>query len=264
MASSLSPLGALVRRHDPDRFLTALFAPPAKRETLFVLFAVNNELARAREVTREPMLARIRLQWWREVALGERRRHEVAGPLGEALDAGAVARQDVLDMIDGREAEAEEAIADLAAWRAYLLGTAGALATAAGRVLGGDGAALERLRLLGAGYGAAGLLRSVPVLARQGRCLLPEDLLGAHGLTFHAAVAAPGDARLRPVLAALAGEGLALLAEGRGAIPAPVRAAALPAVLARRDLRRVGRPAAPRGLGDRLAVLAAGAGVLPV
>ena len=27
-------IAALVRRHDPDRFLTALFAPPQKRDVL--------------------------------------------------------------------------------------------------------------------------------------------------------------------------------------------------------------------------------------
>ena len=42
--SEVSALGALVRRHDPDRFLTALFAPEAKREGLFVLYAFNHEL----------------------------------------------------------------------------------------------------------------------------------------------------------------------------------------------------------------------------
>ena len=41
---------ALVRRHDPDRFLTALFAPAERRDALLVLYAFNHELARAREV----------------------------------------------------------------------------------------------------------------------------------------------------------------------------------------------------------------------
>jgi phytoene synthase len=58
---------ALVRRHDPDRFLTALFAPSEKRNALLTLYAFNHELARAREVVSEPPLALIRLQWWREV-----------------------------------------------------------------------------------------------------------------------------------------------------------------------------------------------------
>src|SRR5271156_3271915 len=81
----LSPVGALVRRHDRDRFQTALFAPAARREALFALYAFNYEIARVRESVREPMLGQIRLQWWREAidaayAGAASRRHEVAGP----------------------------------------------------------------------------------------------------------------------------------------------------------------------------------------
>ena len=81
-------IAALVRRHDPDRFLTALFAPADKRDTLLTLYAFNHELARAREVVSEPPLALIRLHWWREVVEGAQRRHEVAEPLSAALTAG--------------------------------------------------------------------------------------------------------------------------------------------------------------------------------
>ena len=66
-------LAALVRQHDPDRFLTALFAPAAQRDALLALYAFNHELARAREVASEPTLALIRLQWWREVVDGAAR-----------------------------------------------------------------------------------------------------------------------------------------------------------------------------------------------
>ena len=76
-------LADLVRRHDPDRYFCTLFAPAAAREALFTLYAFNHELARAREVTREPGLALIRLQWWREVVEGAVRQHEVARPLAE-------------------------------------------------------------------------------------------------------------------------------------------------------------------------------------
>ena len=34
----LSRPGEIVRQHDPDRFLTALFAPPERRDTVFVPF----------------------------------------------------------------------------------------------------------------------------------------------------------------------------------------------------------------------------------
>jgi len=257
-APDLAPHAAAVRRHDPDRFFTALFAPPARRDVLFLLYAFNHELARAREVASEPMLALIRLQWWREVVQGEAKRHELATPLSAALEAGHLDRDGLLAMIDARETEAEPAIATRAAWREYIAGSAGAIAMAAGRALGAEAAVLPGLRALGCAYGVAGLLRSVAAQARAGRCLLPEDVLGGHGLTPHDVIA-------RPELAAaamtdLAADGVAWLAEGRRRYPAAIRAAALPGVFARRDLARVGRPDwERRTLADRLAVMIAGA-----
>ena len=251
----LSPVGALLRHADPDRFLTALFAPPAQREALFTLYAFNNELARARDSTSQPMLAMIRLQWWREVVEGAVRSHEVASPLSALLDAGLVDRAEALALIDAREA-ALDIFETVAAWRDYIAASAGGLAMAAGRVLGAPGEA--RLRAFGAAYGVAGVLRSVPALARAGRSELPEDALAAQGLVPEAVTAAPDAPAVQAVVAGLADEGRAFLAAaGRGRVPAAWRAAALPGTLARRDLRRPGA-AGPRGLGDRLAVMAAG------
>jgi phytoene synthase len=247
---------ALARRADPDRFLTALFAPPEKRATLMLLYAFNHELARAREVAREPALALIRLQWWREVVEGARRRHEIAEPLSEAIAAGRLAAADLLAMVNGREIEAEPGIATLERWRDYLRGTAGALALAAGRLLGADQPMLERLTELGTGYGVAGQLRGIATLAAHGRCLLPRDVLAAHGLSEEQVIARPGDARLSPALAVLARHGQTLLRRP-APMPRAILAAALPAVLARRDLARVGQAARRRGLGDKVAVLAA-------
>ena len=270
----LSPLGALVRRHDPDRFLCALFAPEALRERLFVLYAFNHELARAREVASMPMLALIRLQWWREVVEGARRSHEVASPLLDAIEAGVFDRAALLALVEARETEAEDAIATLDAWRDHVLAGAGGLAEEAARCLGAtrpvDGAGVaeapgvrEAVRALGAAYGVAGTLRSVATLARQGRCLLPEDVLARHGLDRDAVIAAPRGPGMDGVRAALAAEGWALLRQGAAVrLPRRVTPAALPAVLARRDLRHAGgNEAGPRSLGDRLAVtLAAAAG----
>lgn len=251
----LSACAEIVRRHDPDRFLTALFAPPEMRETLFVLYAANHELARAREVVSNPMLALIRLQWWREVAEGARRRHEVAGPLGEALDAGRLEAADLLAMIDGREAETEP-IATEAAFRNYVQATAGGVAVAAGRALGAAGPALDALRGLGAAYGAAGILRSVPALARQSRCVLPEDVLARHGLGPEDVIAAPDRAGMEDVRTRIAAMAFEWLKAGRACrLPRQAVAAALPAVLAARDLAR--HRLGARGVADRLAVTAA-------
>lgn len=239
---------AVVRQHDPDRYFTALFAPAGKRETLCVLYAFNHELARAREVVSEPHLALIRLHWWREVVEGTAKRHPVAEAITQAMAAGDLLATDLRAMIDAREAEADAEMPTVADWRAYLLGSAGGLAVAAGRLLGI--VEPEALRPLGAAYGAAGVLRAVPALARQGRCLLPADVLAAHGLSPEAVVSgADPTAAIR-----------ALTAEGRGflrpiVLPRAAIAAALPAVLARRDLARLPAPPVPRGLGDKCAVI---------
>jgi phytoene synthase len=244
--TGLSAMGELVRRHDPDRFFTVLFAPPERREALFTLYALNHELARAREVVREPFAALIRLQWWREVVEGARRRHEVAGPVGQALDVGWLSATDLEGMIAAREAEAE-GLETLAAFEAYALGAAGGVMVAAARALGLADA--EALRPWGAAYGVAGVLRSVGAHARQGRCLLPLDLVRAAGLSEGAVIADPVASALDPVRARLSAVG-AGWASTRVAVPRRAVAAALPVVLARLRLR--GRD------GGRLGVVWAG------
>jgi phytoene synthase len=255
---ALDPIAALVRRNDPDRFLTALFAPPEHRDALLTLYAFDHELARAREVTSDPHLALIRLHWWREVVEGERRRHEVATPLAALLDAGRLPAETLLPIIDAYEIEAAPCVETLSQWRTWLLEGAGGIAVAAGRLLGVEDP--EPLRPSGAALGAARVIRWNHALARRGRCLFPVDLLAEGGISVHEAIAAPGSAAVIGVSRRLAAEGERFLTQApSGRLPRPVLAAALPAVLARRDLRRgpESQPA-PRGLADRLAVTWAG------
>ena len=236
MSGMLSRPGEIVRRFDPDRFFASLFAPAVRREALWALYAFNHEVARAAEVAREPFMAAIRLQWWREVVEGADRRHEVATPLRELLAAGLLDRDGLLALIVGREQELEP-LPDLAAWTAYLRATAGGLAAEAGRVLGASEAEMAGLRDLGAAYGAAGVLRSVAAQARMGRCLLPLDVLDAAGLTPEAVVAAPDF--VAPVRAVLAEVGLDLLRDGRRVrLRRGIMAAGAVAATVAGDLRR--------------------------
>ncbi|UPY38497.1 squalene/phytoene synthase family protein [Sediminicoccus sp. KRV36] len=254
-APQLSACGAIARRHDPDRFLCALFAPPAKREALFTLIAFNHELARAREAASNPIIALMRMTWWREVvehaAEGRpARQHEVAAPLHAAIQAGSLDAAGLITMAEAREMEAEEeGIASIAALHAYLRGTAGGFAVVAGRLLGAPVALLPALQQAGMLQGLAGVLRAVPVLAGQGRCLLPRELIPPE-----AVIAAPEAAA--PVIRRLAAEAPAQ--PDLSGLPRAAQAAGLPLVLAQRDLRRLarGKPVR-RGLMDRLAVILA-------
>jgi phytoene synthase len=249
MQSALQTVEAIVRRHDPDRFITTLFAPSDKRGVLLTLYAFNHELARAHEVAREPGLALIRLQWWREVVEGEARPHEVATPLAQALAAGLLPRADLLAMIEAREADVEPA-ATLAALLDRLAHGPGSLAAAGGTILGATPDERAALRRLGAGAGMSGLLRNLAPYARLGRCQIPTEILTRHGLTAADVIADPHTAT--QAREALVGEAQNLLGTPQR-FRRSILAAALPSVLARRDLHR--RPREARGLGDKLAVL---------
>lgn len=218
------------------------------------LYAFNHELARAREVVSEPPLALIRLQWWREVVEGTRRRHEVATPLGEALDAGLLAQADLLALIDAREEEVEPAFETMGDWHGWLLAGAGGLAVAAARLLGAPDP--EQARPLGAAYGAAGVLTSAAIFAAQGRCLLPHDVLDTHRLTPEEFIADTEGGQAQAAMAELAQDARSFLAH-KPKLPRKAVAAVLPAVFAERDLVRWPEILRPRALGDRLMVLGA-------
>ncbi len=259
--NQLSHAGRTARAHDPDRFLAGLFAPEPRREALFLLIAFNHELVRALETGSAhrgmgPIAALIRLQWWREVVQGEPRRHELAEPLAAALAAGALRRDSLLAIIEAREAEAE-GIETLPQWQEIQLQGAGGMQVAAAEALGErDPAVLDRLRRIGAAYGAGAIWRHHRAILGAGRCPFPDELLTRAGSSRDGilAAAAPLDPAL---LAPLREAGRRWLGEaGRLRLCRARIAAGLPAVLARRDL--AGAPVSgPRGLGDRLALTAA-------
>lgn len=265
---ALPPLAALARRADPDRFLASLFAPPEKREALWALIGFDHELARAVPATSQMMTALIRLQWWRDMlaeaeAGAPARQHEVAAPLHAAIRAGQLDPADLAPMIDAREIETEEAIPSEEAFFAWARGTAGGWAVAAGRLLGASPAALAGLQGLGMVCGVAAALRGAGVAARQGRCLLPEDLLLAAGTSPAEVAHDPRGPGVKAVVQGLARRAQAEIAPPQ--LPRGAIAAGLPLVLARRDLRWLLSPGydiaqvpPARGLGARLRVSWAG------
>ena len=116
---------------------------------------------------------------------------------------------------------------------------------------------------MGAAYGSGALRRHLPAVLAAGRCPLPDEMLEQAGVAGDRIM--QDQAALTALREALRREGEAFLREADGPpLRGAGRVALLPLVLARRDLRQAaGRlPATPRGrgLGDRLAVLAAALG----
>jgi phytoene synthase len=246
--TELSYCARLLRQQDPDRYLTALFAPAERREALFALYAFNLELARARESVREPIMGRMRLQWWREslpeIAAGQARAHEVARPLAAAVAVHGLDRLLLERLIDAREQDMEpEPPADLPALLDYARGTSSTLVELALEILGRpDPATREAGRALGIAWALLGLLRAVPFHAAQRRLYLPAALIEEAGLSPGQLFERGSSPALKEVVRRLAAEAEHWLAEarrGRGAVARQYQPALLPGVLARGHLRRL-------------------------
>ncbi|MCY4190760.1 MAG: squalene/phytoene synthase family protein [Rhodospirillaceae bacterium] len=172
----------LARRFDYERYLATLFASRQYREALWILLAFNAEIARTREIVSEPMIGRIRLQWWREVvdaavANGPVRAHEVAAPLTAAIRCDRLDPLLLSELIDGRERDLDDTpIPDVASLLDYADKTGGVLMAAMAMATGATGAQSE-MRSLGQGWALTGLLRAAGFQAQQGRQMLPVSLL---------------------------------------------------------------------------------------
>ena len=178
---TVTACAALVERGDPDRFIAVMAAPAHARALLFPLYAFNLEVARAPWVTEEPLIAEMRLQWWRDVienaASGVARAHEVAGPLHSLIrDVGLPV--EVMDrLIAARCWDIHrDPHPDLGALESYIEHTGAGLMWLAARALGAPDAAESAVRAFGWASAAAGYLRAVPDLLARGRRPLPEGV----------------------------------------------------------------------------------------
>lgn len=229
-------LAAEVRRGDPDRWRTAMLAPPAPRRGLMALYAWNLELARTPWAAPEPTLAAIRFAWWREVLDeiyhgGPVRRQPLAQALAATVASADLPRRLLEGMLDARRRELGGPAADAEMLRAYVDHTAGHLMELAARTLGAEGAALPVVRDFGHGAGTAALILALPALDAHRRNPLPAGT----------------------DVAALARDGLAALARARAhrdRVPATAAPALLAGWQARGLLRQAAagiepRPAAP-------------------
>ncbi|MCR9158253.1 MAG: squalene/phytoene synthase family protein [Rhodobacteraceae bacterium] len=161
----------LVEKGDPDRFAATMAAPIAVRKVLFPIYAFNVEVSRAPWVTKEAIIAEMRLQWWtdalEEIASGGLvRRHEVVTSLAHVLDSTAA--RELQKVVQARLWDVyRDPFEDQAAFSKYIEDTAASLLRAASQSL--SGAMPEVLTDLGYASGLAHFLRAVPELERQGR-----------------------------------------------------------------------------------------------
>lgn len=166
-----SPCASVVARGDPDRYHATLAAPAALRADLFTLYAFNLEIARAPWVTKEPLIAGMRLQWWRDVvAEPSPRAHEVAAPLHDLIHRAPLPLAVIDGMIAARAWDIGTApFADPATFARYIDDTSGSLMWLAALACGAGPGAEAAVRDFGYAAGLAAFLRAVPELEARGR-----------------------------------------------------------------------------------------------
>jgi phytoene/squalene synthetase len=247
---------AIVARDDPRLHATALFAPEPGRSRLMALYAFDIELSRAAGASAEPLIARMRLQWWRDIAKAalagaEPPVHEMAGPFARLVRGHGLPAQLIEAPIAAREAELDVRLGgrfDADAFARWTDARFGALAALAAHLLtAGDAASVALARRAGPVLGAAFALRHAGTAPAADRLLLPgltpEDraALARGETTEHA----------REVVARVAAEArdaLAALRRDRGLADRRAVPALLPLVGAGRVLARAAQPGA--GLRD--------------
>lgn len=226
---SVQACADLVERGDPDRFLAAMAAPPSARAVLFPIYAFNLEVSRAPWVTQEPMIAEMRLQFWRDVAeeigLGKApRAHEVAAPLAQCVSPEDAPLLDAIAEVRRWDIY-KDAFEDEAHFDAYLEASSGNVMVLAAKSLAGSAIKPEAepvLRGFAFAAGLANFLRAIPDLEERGRVPLLDGTPDA--------------------VQDLARRGLARLAQARakrGLIPPQARAALYAAWQAEAILKQV-------------------------
>ena len=182
----------IVRKSDPDRYWLCLTAPRFKQPILMALCAFNVELSRVGELTKDPLLAQIRLQWWRDwidqISNSSLRGAVSYIPISWLLTQTSLQADHLKTLIEGREHEIDGPIKDYNQFLLYLDQTSGHLSMVIAQELYPNPLSLmmgQCAKLIGIAWGILGVIRAIPFQASAGRCLLPQDLMKKNNLSEH-------------------------------------------------------------------------------
>jgi phytoene synthase len=140
-----------LRGLDGDLYLCHLFAPVEKRAALLTLYHLYADIARIPASVSDPMVGAIRLQWWRDLFDAIEKGDGRGTPIGEALLLNPLSKEQVLPLIDGREAALPEGTRNVDALEAEAQMVGPALMRLACQICDGD-ASDNLLEAAGTGF----------------------------------------------------------------------------------------------------------------
>ncbi len=177
----------LVKARSLERYWSTFLAPAPMQAPLIVLYAFDAELDHVVAAIREPMVAQIRLQWWRDAIELAEPGMKTGNPVADAL-SGVILTLDLpkerlTSMIDARTAEvAGSPPSDMEGLRSLLREAEGTVFELAASLLGDRSeAAKEAAAHAGVAWGLTQRLRTFAIQASRHRLQLPHAHLEGRG-----------------------------------------------------------------------------------
>lgn len=173
----------IVRSSDRDRYLADLLAPASARRHLLVLHAFNVEVARIRQMTSEPTLGEMRLQFWHDAIHGDGAGHPLAQLLIETIEKFSLPLAAFDNLLEARRFDLyNDPMPSLNDLEGYAGETSSSLIQLAAIIIAGDRAS-QSAEIAGHGgvaYALTGIVTSLPIHSARGQCYLPADFLSRH------------------------------------------------------------------------------------
>ncbi|MPC22984.1 NADH dehydrogenase (ubiquinone) complex I, assembly factor 6 [Portunus trituberculatus] len=195
-----------VRRNDYENFLALLLLPQGARSAGVAVRAFNVEVAQVQDVTSEILIAKMRLQFWRETLdelyNDDVPRQPVALELHRAVKKHRLSKRWLRSLIDAREEQLERRyFSSITELEVYSEKSNSALYYLILQALGSENLHADHAAShLGKAEGIIKALRGIPHNASKRKVFLPQDIMMKHGVSQEDVIRGSREQNLKDVI----------------------------------------------------------------
>lgn len=169
-------------------YYSFLLLPESRRKAITALYAYCREVDDVVDECREPQVALVKLNWWREEVgrlFQKRPRHPVTRALLEPVERFNLPEEYFLEVLDGMAMDlAQHSYTDFKSLQLYCYRVAGVVGLMAAEIFGyTDRRTLDYAQNLGLAFQLTNIIRDIREDGQRQRLYLPLDELVPYGLT---------------------------------------------------------------------------------
>jgi NADH dehydrogenase [ubiquinone] 1 alpha subcomplex assembly factor 6 len=179
----------LNRLNDYEHYLTGLFSPIQSRNVVWAIRAFNVETAQIQDLVSEPIIGKMRIEWWRGMIDKTFRGYPIDHPisllLAESLENTHLTKEFFLKILTAREKiMGQSQFPSMQDLEEYGENTTGSLLRLHLEALNiPDETAQNAITHLGKSLGISFALRSIPFQLEKRRFCLPSDVMAKHSIS---------------------------------------------------------------------------------